>query len=58
LGGTFVEGLLLALYLTGMALVVLFFRGVRIVNDDDCPSTVECVGPQGQRARTERHDRA
>ena len=52
------EGLLLALYLTGMALVVLFFRGVRIVNDDDCPSTAECVGPQGQRARPDRPDRA
>ncbi len=38
------EGFLVALYLTGMALVILFFRGVRIVTDDENSSEeTECA---------------
>lgn len=39
------EGFLIALYLTGMALVILFFRGVRIVTDDEnsSPEEAECA---------------
>lgn len=51
------EGVLAALYLTGMALVVLFFRGVGIVTEDD-HSSAELASPQGQRPRSDSADRS
>lgn len=52
------EGLLVALYLTGMALVVLFFKGVRIVTDDERASQDEAASQSGRRSRTDSIDRS
>ena len=52
-GGESVESFLVALYLTGMVLVVLFFRGVGIVTEEDSSSPSDVAPMPGQPKRGE-----
>ena len=47
------ESFLVALYLTGMVLVVLFFRGVGIVTEEDSSSPSDVAPMPGQPKRGE-----